>query len=68
MFGVNLWLLKDIKKEIENNKPTENPATAEFLQTMREQMQAAQQEQKPVNPEDITAAMLNMVGQALTLD
>jgi transcriptional regulator with XRE-family HTH domain len=61
-------ILKDIKKEIENNKPTENPATAEFLQSMREQMQVARQEQKPINPEDITTAMLNMVGQAIQLD
>ena len=35
---------------------------------MREQIQAARQEQKPVGAEDVVAAMMNMVGQTTALD
>jgi len=44
------------------------PASVEFLLTMREQVQAAQQEQKPINAEDMADIVTNMVGQALLLD
>jgi ABC-type glycerol-3-phosphate transport system substrate-binding protein len=61
-------ILKDIKKDLEDGKATEQPATAEFLQAMREQMQAARLEQKPVEVEDVIKAMMGMVGQAVELD
>ena len=44
------------------------PVTAELLQTLQEQIKSARQEQKPVSAEDVTAAMMGMVGQALELD
>ncbi|MCL1787901.1 MAG: XRE family transcriptional regulator, partial [Defluviitaleaceae bacterium] len=48
-------ILRDIKKDIEDGKTPGTPATAEFLQAMREQIQAARQEQKPVTAEDVVA-------------
>jgi hypothetical protein len=35
---------------------------------MREQIQAARQEQKSIGAEDIIAAMMKMVGQTLPMD
>ena len=61
-------VLKDIKSDIEDGKMPEQPATAEFLQTMRKQIQAARQENKSVGAEDVVAAMMNMVGQTAALD
>ena len=66
--GTFLAIIRDIKKDIEDGKVPEQAATAEFLQAMREQIQAARQEQKPIDAEDITAAVMNMVGQTVALD
>ena len=63
-----LAILKDIKKDIEDGKKPETPITAELLQEMQEQIKIARQEQNPVSAEDVTAAMMGMVGQALQLD
>ena len=61
-------ILRDIKKDIEDGKTPEQPATAEFLQTMREQIQAVRQEQKPVTAEDVVTAVMSRVGQTAALD
>jgi hypothetical protein len=61
-------ILKDIMKDLEDGGATGLPATAEFLQTMREQIQAARLEQKPVEMEDVVKAMMGMVGQTVELD
>jgi len=61
-------ILRDIKKDIEDGRTPEQPATAEFLQTMREQIQAARQEQKPIGAEDVIAAMMSRIGQTGALD
>jgi len=61
-------ILKDIKNDIEDGKVTETLATAEFSQTMREQIHATQQEHKPINAEDMADIVANMVGKALPLD
>ena len=61
-------ILRDIKKDIEDGKTPEQPATAVFLQSMREQIQAARQEQKPINAEDVVAAVMSRVGQTGALD
>ena len=61
-------ILRDIKKNMEDGNVPETPATAEFLQTMREEIQTARQEQKPVTAEDVVAAMTRRVGQAVQLD
>ena len=63
-----LAILKDVKKNIEASKVPEQPATAEFLQAMREQIQAAQKEQKPVGVDDVVGAVMSMVGQAVPMD
>ena len=63
-----LAILKDIMKNIEDGKVPEQPATTEFLQTMREQIQVAQKEQKPVGVDDVVGAMMGMVGQVTQLD
>ena len=63
-----LAILKDIKKNIEDGNVPEQPATVEFLQTMREQIQAAQKEQKPVGVDDVVEAVMSMVGQVTQLD
>ena len=61
-------ILRDIKKDIEDGKAPEQPATAEFLQTMREQIQATRQEQKSISEDDVIAAVMNMVRQTAALD
>ena len=61
-------ILRDIKKDIEDGVTPGTPATAEFLQTMREEIQAARQEQKPIGADDVVAAMTRRVGQAVQLD
>jgi len=61
-------ILKDIKKDMEDGKAPEVSATAEFYQKMREQIQSARQEQKPVGAEDVITAMIGMVGQTVMLD
>jgi transcriptional regulator with XRE-family HTH domain len=66
--SIFMAMLKDIKKNIGAGETPEVPATAEFLQTMREQIQAARTEQRPIGAEDITAAVLGMVGQTAALD
>ena len=63
-----MTILRDIKKDIEDGKTPGTPATAELLQTMREQIQAARQEQKPIGADDVVAAMMKMVGQTAALD
>ncbi len=63
-----LAILRDIKKDMEDGKTPEVPATAQFLHTMREKIQAARTEKKPVSAEDITAAVMGMVGQIAVLD
>jgi transcriptional regulator with XRE-family HTH domain len=61
-------ILKDIKKDLADGGTAGLPATAEFLQAMREQIQTARLEQKPVEMEDVVKAMMGMVGQAVELD
>jgi len=61
-------ILKDIKKNFEDGKMSEPPVTAEFLQNMREQIQDAQKEQKPVGVDDVVGAMMGMVEQVTQLD
>jgi transcriptional regulator with XRE-family HTH domain len=61
-------ILKDIKKDLDGGGTTGQPATAEFLQAMREQIQAARLEQKPVEVDDVVTAMMGMVGQTVELD
>jgi len=63
-----LAILKDIKKNIEDGKAPEQPATAEFLQNMREQIQAAQKEQKPLGVDDVVGTVMSMVEQITALD
>ena len=63
-----LSILRDIKKGTEDGDVAEQPATAEFLQTMREQIQTVRQEQKPIGVDDIVNALMNMVGQTTVLD
>ena len=61
-------ILRDIKKNIEDGNIPGPPVTAEFLQTMREQVQTARHEQKPIGAEDVVTAMMNMVRQTVQLD
>ena len=61
-------ILRKIKKDIEVGKTLEQPATAKFLQTMREQIKAARQEQKPIDADDVVAMMMNMVEKTVSLD
>ena len=61
-------ILRDIKKDMEDGNVPGAPAATEFLQAMREEIQAARQEQKPVTAEDVVKAMMSRVGQAVQLD
>ena len=61
-------ILRDIKKDIDDGKSPEQPATVDFLQSMREQIQTARQEQKPVCANDVISAMMNMIRQTVQLD
>jgi len=61
-------ILKDIKKELESGDTPANPATAEILQQMREQMQAAAKSPQMIEADDVAAMVMNMVGQATQLD
>ena len=61
-------MLNDIKKGFEDGITPGTPATSEFLQQIWEQAQAAQQEKKLVTAEDMTAMVMESVGQTLPLD
>lgn len=61
-------ILRDIKKDVEDGKAQGAPVTAELLQTIREQIQAARQEQKSIGVSDIVTAVMNIVGQTIQLD
>ena len=61
-------ILNDIKKSIEDGNEPKVPATSEFLRQMWEQVQVAQQGRKAVTVDDITAAMMSMIGQIVALD
>jgi len=63
-----LAIIKDIKKAFPSEEGLKQTVTAELLQTMREQIKADRQNQKPVSKEAVIAAVLNMVGQTVELD
>ena len=63
-----LAILRDIKKDLEDGKEPQQTVTADFLQTMREQIKTARQEQKPIGAEDMVTAVMSMVGQTTALD
>ena len=63
-----MTILRDIKRDMEDGYVPGTPATAEFLQTMREEIQAARQEQKPITAEAVVAAIMSRVGQAVQLN
>ena len=61
-------MLNDIKKGFDEGKTPGTPATSEFLQDIWKQAQTAQQDKKPVTAEDMTAMVVEKVGQTLPLD
>jgi hypothetical protein len=61
-------ILRDIKQAMAEDKTMEAPATAQFMQTMREKIQTARAEGKSVTAEEVTAAMADMVRQTVPLD
>lgn len=63
-----LAILKDIKKDMDDEKTPGAAATADFLQTMREELQSARQSPKSVTAEDVAAIVANMVGQVMPMD
>ena len=63
-----LAILKDIKKDMDDEKTPGSAATAEFLQTMREELQSAQQSPKDITAENVADMVMQMVGRAATLD
>ena len=61
-----LVILKDIKKGMGAEKVTGNVATAEFMRGVMEQLQGKPRSE--ISAEDVSAAVMNMVGQTTKLD
>ena len=61
-----LAILKDIKKGMGAEKATDDVATAEFMRGVMKQLQ--DKPRSEISAEDVSAAVMNMVGQTTKLD
>ena len=61
-----LAILRDIKKDMENGEQPGEAMTAAMFQTMRDAL--AEQKQKPISVDDVTAMIAGQIGQLAPMD
>ena len=64
--NVFLAILRDIKKDIDNGEQPGEAVTAAMFQAMRDAL--AEQKQKPLSIDDITAMIAGQIGQLAPMD
>jgi len=64
--NIFITILRDIKKDMENNEPTGETATADMIQKIKAEL--ADKPQNEITAEDVTDAIVKAVGQSGALD
>ena len=64
--NVFLAILRDIKKDIDNGEQPGEAVTAAMFQAMRDAL--AEQKQKPLSIDDVTAMIAGQIGQLAPMD
>ena len=64
--NVFLAILRDIKKDIDNGEQPGEAVTAAMFQAMRDAL--AEQKQKPLSIDDVTAMIAGQIGQLTPMD
>ena len=66
LIHIFLAILRDIKKDIDNGEQPGEAVTAAMFQAMRDAL--AEQKQKPLSIDDVTAMIAGQIGQLTPMD